>query len=551
MNALIIAIISWIFFYAGYRFYSRRLENIWQVDPSRPTPAFTNSDGVDYLPAKHWTILFGHHFASIAGAGPILGPVIAVMIWGWLPALIWIIFGCIFLGGVHDFVALMISIRHGGKSIADVAHKVLNFRTKIFFAIFILLSLLLVMTVFAVVTAKTLISEPKLVIPTFGLVLAAILVGLMIYKWKWNQLIATIIGIALLVLLLILGNRFPIVLNTSNPLNVWVLTLLTYAYIASVLPVNIILQPRDYLSTFILFFGLFFGYLGLIVTRPQMHAPAFVAWRGEQGFLWPMLCVIIACGSISGFHSLIAGGTTSKQIANERDAKKIGYGGMVLEGILAVLALLCVSAGLYWTKQQGNPDLVYPELMKTGDWIGTFSAGFGRITGPLLGSFGASVAAIMLNAFVLTTLDSATRINRYITEELFGEGLNLKIFRNRYFSTLVIVGLALWLALGNWQAIWPIFGASNQLVAALVLVIVFAYLTSIKKPAKHILYPAVFMLATTLTALVWQGIKFFRQQSMLLFTVTALLFVLALFVIREVILWRRGSLLFKNTAELR
>lgn len=551
MSALVIVIVSWVFFYAGYRFYSRRLENIWQVDPSRPTPAFTNSDGVDYMPAKHWTILFGHHFASIAGAGPILGPVIAGMIWGWLPALLWIIFGCIFLGGVHDFTALMISIRHGGKSIADVAHKVLNFRTKIFFAIFILLSLLLVMTVFAVVTAKTLISEPKLVIPTFGLVLAAVLVGLMIYRWKWNQLIATAIGIALLVLLLILGNRFPVVLNTPNALNVWVLILLAYAYIASVLPVNIILQPRDYLSTFILFFGLFSGYLGLILTRPQMHAPAFVAWRGEQGSLWPMLCVIIACGAISGFHSLIAGGTTSKQIASERDAKRIGYGGMVLEGVLAVLALLSVTAGLYWTKQQGHPDLIYPELMKTGDWIGAFSAGFGRITAPLLGAFGASVAAIMLNAFVLTTLDSATRINRYITEELLGEGLNLKPFRNRFFSTLVIVGLALWLALGNWQAIWPIFGASNQLVAALVLVIVFAYMTSVKRPAKHILYPAVFMLATTLTALLWQGIMFFRQHSALLFTVTALLFVLALFVIREVILWRRGSLLFKNTAGLR
>jgi carbon starvation protein len=499
------------------------------------------------VPAKHWTILFGHHFASIAGAGPILGPVIAAMIWGWLPALIWIIVGCILLGGVHDFAALMISLRNEGKSIADVTHKVLNFRSKLIFATFIFLSLLLVMSVFAVVTAKTLIGEPKLVIPTFGLILVAILVGLMMYKWRWNQIIATVIGIILLVGLLILGHRNPIALNVTNPLALWVLILFTYAFIASVLPVNVILQPRDYLSTFILFFGLFFGYLGLFITHPQLHAPAFIAWKANQGYLWPMLCVIIACGAISGFHSLIAGGTTSKQLANERDARKIGYGGMVLEGILAVLALLCVTAGLYWRSKPGQPGLVYPQLMKTGDWIGTFSAGFGQLTKPILGAFGTSIAAIMLNAFVLTTLDSATRINRYITEELFGEGLNLKIFSNRYFSTLIIVGLALWLALGNWRAIWPVFGASNQLVAALVLVVVFSYMISIKKPARHILYPAVFMLTTTLAALIWQGIKFFRQHNVLLFTVTALLFILALFMIREVIVWRK-SLSSKNTA---
>ncbi len=547
MNSLIIVFISGILFYTGFRFYARRLERIWQVDPKRATPAFTKSDGVDYIPAKHWTILFGHHFASIAGAGPILGPVIAAMIWGWLPALIWIVVGCILLGGVHDFAALMISLRNEGKSIADVTHKVLNFRSKLIFATFIFLSLLLVMSVFAVVTAKTLIGEPKLVIPTFGLILVAILVGLMMYKCRCNQIIATVIGIILLLGLLILGHRNPIVLNVTNPLAGWVLILFTYAFIASVLPVNVILQPRDYLSTFILFFGLFFGYLGLFITHPKLHAPAFIAWKGNQGYLWPMLCVIIACGAISGFHSLIAGGTTSKQLANERDARKIGYGGMVLEGILAVLALLCVTAGLYWRNKPGELNLVYPQLMKTGDWIGTFSAGFGQLTKPILGAFGTSIAAIMLNAFVLTTLDSATRINRYITEELFGEALNLKIFSNRYFSTLIIVGLALWLALGNWRAIWPVFGASNQLVAALVLTVVWAYMISLKKPAKHVFYPAVFMLTTTFAALLWQGINFFRQHNVFLFSVTTLLFILALFMIREVLVWRK-SLSSKNTA---
>ena len=206
MNSLVIAVISAILFFAGFRFYACKLENIWGVDVSRSTPAVSKYDGIDYVPAKHWTILFGHHFASIAGAGPILGPVIAAMVWGWLPALIWIVIGSIFLGAVHDFSTLMISLRHEGRSIADVTQNVLNFKSKIVFALFIFLSLILVMAVFAAVTAKTLINEPKLVVPTFGLVLVAVLVGVMMYKWKWNQAIATAIGVALLIALLFLGN---------------------------------------------------------------------------------------------------------------------------------------------------------------------------------------------------------------------------------------------------------------------------------------------------------------------------------------------------------
>ncbi len=547
MNALIVVFISGILFCTGFLIYARRLERLWQIDSTRPTPATTKYDGIDYVPAKHWTILFGHHFASIAGAGPILGPVIAAMFWGWLPALIWIVLGSIFLGGVHDFSALIISLRHGGKSIADVAQRVFNFKSKMVFAAFIFLTLILVMAVFAAVTARTLINQPKLVIPTFGLILVAILLGIMMYKWKWNQIIATILGIILLLGLLILGNYVPVALKVANPLTLWIVILLLYAFIASVLPVNILLQPRDYLSTFILFFGLFFGYLGLIITHPQMHTPAFITWKANQGHLWPMLCVIIACGAISGFHSLIAGGTTSKQLTNEKDAKIIGYGGMILEGILAILALICVTAGLYWTGKAGQTRLVYPQLMKTGDWIGTFSAGFGQITKPIFGTLGSLIAAVMLNAFVMTTLDSATRINRYITEELFGEGLKIKIFRNRYFSTAIIIAVALWLALSNWRAIWPIFGASNQLVAALVLVVISAYLIGAKRPAKLTIYPAIFMLITTLTALIWQGIKFFRQENVLLFIISCLLFILSVFMIKEVLVWRKKSL-SKNMA---
>lgn len=546
MNSLLIVFSSAIIFFAGYRFYACRLEKIWEIQPARQTPAFTKFDGLDYVPAKHWTILFGHHFASIAGAGPILGPVIAALFFGWLPALIWIIAGCIFIGGVHDFSALMVSLRHEGASIAEVASRVLNFKTKLFFAAFIFLSLILVMAVFAVVTARTLINNPELVIPTFGLILAALLVSLMIYRLRLNQLIATLLGIVILVGLFVLGSFIPVSLEAS-PLTLWLIILFAYAFFASVLPVNVLLQPRDYLSTFILFFGMFFGYLGLIISRPQMQAPAFVAWKTGQGHLWPMLCVIIACGAISGFHSLIASGTSSKQIASEKDARKIGYGAMILEGFLAVLALLCVTAGLYWSNQGQPAGLVYPELMQSGDVIGTFSAGFGQLTRPILGLFGTTLAAVMLNAFVLTTLDSATRINRYITEELLGNGLNLKFFRNRYFSTAIIIVLAFSLALGNWEAIWPVFGASNQLVAALVFLVIFAYMVKAKKRAMHILLPALFMLATTLAALVWQGTHFLRQENFLLAFISGALFVLAIFMVSEVNGCRK-RFLSKNTA---
>ncbi len=532
MNSLLVAASGLLLLALGYKFYGRILEKVWGIDPNRKTPAQTHADNVDYIPAKHWTMLFGHHFASIAGAGPIIGPVIACAIWGWLPAFIWIVVGSIFLGGVHDFSSLIVSVRHKGKSIADVTESVFNYRIKMIFASFLWLTLVLVIAVFAAVTAKTLVSEPKIVIPTFGLIPVAILVGVLIYKFKLNQALSTIIGIILLTLLVFWGSLQPLILNMSNPVKIWMFILFVYAFLASVIPVNILLQPRDYLSSFILFFGLFFGYVGLVFSHPQMHSPPLISFRSSSGPLWPMLCVVLACGAISGFHSLIASGTTSKQIADKKDARRIGYGGMILEGALAILAMICVCGGLYW--KGGAANLNYPALLKGGNWIETFAKGYGQITKPIFGaSNGYLIAMVMINAFVLTTLDSATRIGRYIGEELFGEGLKIKFMKNRYFSTIIIIIIAFYFAMGSWQTIWPVFGAANQLVASLVLIVITVYLFSIKKPVKYTLIGAIFMSLTTMTALFYETKIFLSSGKYLLAFISIILNVLAIFMLIE------------------
>jgi carbon starvation protein len=285
--------------------------------------------------------------------------------------------------------------------------------------------------------------------------------------------------------------------------------------------VNILLQPRDYLSSFLLFFGVGVGYIGLLISRPVMTIPPFNKWQTQEGSLWPMLFVTVACGAISGFHALIASGTSSKQIANETQAKKIGFGAMVAEGLVAVLAI--IAAGMLFKKGDD-----FSLALKTMTPIGIFGNGFGAITKGILGGYGEFIAITILNAFILTTLDTATRISRYLTEELFG-------IKNRYFSTLIIIVLSAALAFsGQWVKIWPAFGASNQLVAAMALFVLTAWLLAKKKSAKFTLIPAFFMLITTLAALILQIIKYYKSGDNLLLFVTVVLVLLAGFMIYEV-----------------
>ncbi len=534
MNSLWVGGIAIVLLWLGYRVYGRFMTRLWQVDPGRVPPSKAKFDGVDYVPARNWTILFGHHFASIAGAGPILGPVLATAAWGWAPTLLWILGGSIFIGAVHDFSALMVSLRHGGRSIAEVSERVMGRPSRILFAAFLWLSLILVVAVFAAATANTLVKEPHVVLPTFGLVGVALVLGWGVGRRGGNQFLATLAALAVVAGLIVLGFRCPVVIPGSQAVQIWIVILLLYALLASVLPVDLLLQPRDYLSTFILFFGLASGFLGLGLTHYPLRVPAWIGGAHAQGPLWPMLFVFVACGAVSGFHALVASGTTSKQLADKKDALKIGYGAMILEGALAVLALLAVGAGLYWRPGPGTAGWVYPELLRSGDWIGTFGRGFGRMTAPLFGAtLGMTLAILMLNAFVMTTLDSATRITRYLTEELFGDAFGIGFLRRRGWASLFVVLVAAVLALGQWQRIWPIFGASNQLVAALTLLVVTFYLLERGRPAVYTLYPALFMLVTTSAALVYQAWTFWRQGKFVLAGLAVLLLALALFMLWE------------------
>lgn len=542
MNSLIAAAILIVWLYAGYKIYGSFLEKrVIQADDSRITPARELNDGIDYSPAKK-QLLFGHHFSSIAGAGPILGPLLGVLYFGWLGALIWVAVGSIFIGAVHDYASLMTSVQNQGTSLAHISEKTLGYRTKAIFSIFLYLTLALVIAVFAVVASQTLISQPEIVIPTFGLIFMAMIFGWLVYRKGIRVPVATALALLLLFILIYLGKLVPISLPALvfgiPAATVWFLILIIYSFFASSLPVWFLLQPRDYISTWILFLGLGIGYLALLISHPRLTAPAFLSFTSDQGPMWPMLFVIIACGAISGFHSVVAGGTTAKQLADEKSGKLIGYGGMLTEAALAGLVIFIAAGALIWSSGGGAPgpfDFRYLMSPAGGGPIKAFATGYGRLTSALPGItlvIGSFFGMVMLNAFVLTTLDTGTRLGRFIFTEFLGK--KGQIYQNRWFASGVILVFAAILGITEgYNAIWPVFGASNQLVAALAFIIITSYLVSRQRPTKYTLYPAYFMLVTTIAALVYQGYNFFTTGKYLLGSVCILLLLLALSIVYE------------------
>ena len=552
MNSLLLValMVGWLIFaYFAYgRFIQKKLVG---PDDKKPTPSHARYDGVDYAPAKT-PILFGHHFSSIAGAGPIVGPLIGVLYFGWLVSAIWVAIGSVFIGAIHDYLALMISVRSRGNSISYTAEVTLGKVSKMVFATFLWITLVLVVSVFAIVTAQTLMSRPEIVIPTFGLIFVAIVFGYVVYRLKWPVILGTILALGLVAVLLYIGELMPIILPATvlgmSAANFWFWILMIYCFIASTIPVWVLLQPRDYISSWLLYIGMGLGFLGLLIAHPHITSPAIVAFNTSQGPMWPMLFVLIACGAVSGFHSLVSGGTSSKQLDTESKGLTIGYGAMLTEAALAALVIGIASAVLIWDPSAAKTEFGYQYLMGAGGGpIVAFSTGFGKLVSSLPGVTivaGMYIGMLMLNAFVITTLDTATRLARFIMVESVGE--MAKPLANRYIATIITVAAAAYFgATGGYKTIWPVFGAANQLVAALALIVISAYLVGIRKPRIYTVIPAVFMTVTTIGALIYQLFGFIDKGQIVLAGVSILLVVLALFMVWEA----RGVLLFMKNGK--
>ena len=517
MNSMVLILGSIVIFLIAYATYGAWLAKEWGIDDGIKTPAHTKEDGIDFVPAKA-PVLLGHHFASIAGAGPITGPV-AAAIFGWVPVLLWIVIGSIFFGGVHDWGSLFASIRHDGKSIGEVIEINMGRTGKKLFAIFAWLTLLLVVAAFANIVANTFATVPEAATASVLFIVLAVVFGVAVYRKGVSLTVGTVIGVILLFTCIAIGNMFPLQMS----FNFWIGFLLVYIFVASVTPVWILLQPRDYLNSYLLYAMIAGAVLGLVIMRPNLQLPAVTSFNVGGQWMFPMLFVTVACGAISGFHSLVGSGTTSKQLDKESDTKLIGYGGMLIEGVLAVVAIIAaayVSQGkLTELLADGGPVNVF------SDGIGNFMTSFG-----IPFTVGKSFVALAVSAFALTSLDTATRLGRFIFQEYFDDASSGKQhpLTNMYVATAITVVLGGLLAITDYTKIWPIFGSANQLLAALALMAVAVWLKKSGRKYSMFVLPMIFMFAVTLLALIFLIRDNLATGNMLLVVFPALLFVLAI-----------------------
>jgi carbon starvation protein len=519
---LIIGSLSF-FFVIGYRMYGNFIDRkLVKPDPNFITPAHFHEGDPDYALARP-PVLFGHHFASIAGAGPIIGPVIALANFGWIAVFGWILLGSVFIGAVHDYLALILSVRNDCESIVQIAGKTMGARSRAIFGLFLFITLVLVIAVFGITGAVTMVNQPSMVIPTFMIIIISLFFGKAVSHRKAPLVPATIVAVSLNLAFIVIGYFVPIDIVTlfgiskANAQVFWFTVLMIYAGVASILPVEILLQPRDYISTFNLYGALGLGLTGLLVMHPTINAPAYIDFHSGKGPLWPMLFVLVACGAVSGFHSLVSGGTTSKQLANETHARPIAFGGMILEGVLAMMTLFLVACAFHWeiTEIGGEEALVFYDSYEKG-WVVVFGQAFGKIVSDMLPFIGFGIASLVgmitIKTFILTTLDSATRITRFLIEETIGK--KVPLLSNKYVALTAALAPAYALGITNsWKTIWPLFGASNQLVAAFALFVVSAYLIGVRRPTRYTVIPAIFMLVTTMGALGWQAKQFLLSDK--------------------------------------
>lgn len=530
MNSLTLLLISAIILFIGYVFYGGYLAKKWGVDDTRKTPAHTKYDGVDYVPAKS-PVLLGHHFASIAGAGPIVGPIQAA-IFGWIPVALWVLIGSIFFGGVQDFGSLFASIRHEGKSIGEIIESNMGKKGKKLFALFAWLTLVLVVAAFANIVADNFVSTPQAASASIFFIVLAILFGIAVYRFKMPLIPASVVGVLMLFGCIYLGFLFPIALSKQT----WIILLMIYIFIASVTPVWILLQPRDYLNSYLLYAMIIGALLGIVILRPEIQMDGFIGFNVGGQYLFPVLFVTVACGAISGFHSLVGSGTSSKQLYKESDAKKIGYGAMLIEGLLAIVALITVA---YISNKQ------FGSLLGNGGPVNVFSEGIANFMASFGIPFGIgkTFTSLAISAFALTSLDTATRLGRFIFQEFFDtNGLNNKEatkanpLSNMYVSTTITVVCSGLLAVMGYEKIWPIFGSANQLLAAIALMAIAIWLANSNKSFKEFIIPIIFMFIVTIVSLCF-NIKANIGVNYALVIIAVLLLVLAIILIKEAIIF--------------
>jgi len=547
MNSTVIVLIAAAIYVGLYFSYGKALQNkVVKADPNRPTPAHKLYDGVDYVPANP-VVLYGHHFASIAGAGPIVGPAVA-MAWGWLPGLLWVWFGNVFIGAVHDYLALMSSVRYDGKSVQWIAGKLMSKRTSMAFELYVWFSLVLVIAAFGAVISGIFVGTPGAATASWLFMLVAVILGLLLYKWQIDFKLGTIIGILLLIGAIYLGFKYPIHASTHT----WLIALGIYVIIASSLPVWILLQPRDYLNAYILWFGLILGGLAFIIVGVKglgtFTAPAFTSWSahvvgGKPSPFWPTIPLVIACGALSGFHSIVGSGTTSKQLDNELHGLMVGYGGMFTEGFLSTLVISSIAVYGFQVFQSLNIPVtkdnwyrVYAPIVAakhntvTADLLKNLGlqvpAGFQAVKLGKVGIFAKSYAlgvhnafgisteaaalfaSLWVAAFALTTLDTATRLGRFAWQEIMEIANAPEILKNKWVASLILVFFGIYMAWGgNWLIIWPAFSGMNQMLASIALMTSSLWVAKVQSPNSSwkwaVVIPALFLWITVTAALIW------------------------------------------------
>lgn len=551
MNAIILVVGGIAALTLGYLFYSRFLANsLYGLDDGRPTPAHELKDGVDFVPTNRF-VLWGHHFTSVAGAAPIVGPAIAV-IWGWVPAFLWVVFGTVFFAGAHDFGALWASVRNRGESIGSVTGVTIGPRARSLFMVVIFLLLLMVNGAFAVVIAKLLVNDPSAVIPVWGAIVVALVIGQALYRFGIGLLWPSIIGIVVLYALIFVGQAYPISLpSTFLGLSAnaqWIILLFAYAGVASLLPVWMLLQPRDYINGLQLFIALGLLYGATLIGAPEVVAPALNTQLPEgTPSIVPLLFVTIACGAISGFHGLVASGTSSKQLDKETDARLVGYGGAVGEGLLALAAIVCTVAGFSSTEEWRS---IYVAFGKGG--VTAFVDGGGHILSNGLGlpaDLGKTVLSVMAILFAATTMDTGLRLQRYVVQEA-GKMMKVPVLDNGIVATLVALAACVALAFAGGKEgsggmiIWPLFGTTNQLLAGLTLAVVSVMVARRGKSIIYTAIPLVFLLVMSVFALVIQLQKFVEDGNWFLVGLDVVILVAASWVAVEA-----GVVLAKGTRE--